>query len=395
MRISLVARRHRPGVSMVFAIVTMTAVCGLCSMGADYARVQLAKTELRRAADAASRAAAAVLASGVTATQNAAIAYGAYNTVDGTALTINGANDVEFGTWDGTAKTFTVLSGLARANANAVRVTARRTAATGNAIPLFFARVVGKTSCDVTAQSVALFTDTAGGRFVGLTGLTLGSTAVVNSYNANSGSPGGANLTSHAQLASNGPISLGSTTNLYGDVLKGPSANLTTGSSFYMSGNQLTAGTNLAYAATESPTAPSGGAVVMGSSQTMTLPGGNYNFSTATIGSGCTITATGPVTVYLTGGLTVGTNLTINAYQNKPTNFKLRLVGTGHAFTAGASLDITAEVYGPGWDLTFGDNTRVEGSIVTRRITGGRTVSLYYDTSLSNPSVTGTIATVR
>src|SRR4051794_27857267 len=90
---SVVTRQHRPGVSMVFAIVMMTAVCGLCSMGADYARVQLAKTELRRAADAVARAAVANLSSGVTATQNAAVTYGGYNLVDGTALAIDANND--------------------------------------------------------------------------------------------------------------------------------------------------------------------------------------------------------------------------------------------------------------------------------------------------------------
>ena len=48
--------RRRSGVTVVYTIILLTALIGLASLAVDYARVQLAKTELQRAADAAARA---------------------------------------------------------------------------------------------------------------------------------------------------------------------------------------------------------------------------------------------------------------------------------------------------------------------------------------------------
>jgi hypothetical protein len=383
-------------VSLLFAIVAMTAICAVCSLGADYARVQLAKTELRRAADAAARAASAALPSGVTATQAAASTYGGYNTVDGVALTIDPNNDVEFGTWDGSARTFTVLSGAARSNANSVRVTARRTAAGGNAIPLYFARVLGRSSCDVTAQAVATYTASAPTGFMSLTNVDLGNNALVRSYNANSGAPGGANLTSSAQVGANGALTFGNNTDVYGDLVKGPSATLSNGNHFYLGGSQLGRPNALSYTATEAPTVASGGSLSIGNNQTYTMPAGTYNFTDITVGNSVTINATGAVTVYLTGGFTAGNNFTFNAYQNKPANASFRLAGTGRTFSAGNGLDLTAQVYGPGWDFTFFNNARIEGSVVANTIDGGTNASLYYDTSLGTGGTSsGSVSTVK
>jgi hypothetical protein len=63
-------------------------------------------------------------------------------------------NDVAIGFWDASAHTFTATS----SGANAVQVTARRIALRNNAIPLFFAQIVGKSSCDITATSIAMIT---------------------------------------------------------------------------------------------------------------------------------------------------------------------------------------------------------------------------------------------
>src|SRR5258706_6050991 len=85
--------RGRRGIAMVYTILSLTALCGICSLGAEYARVQLAKVELERAADAAARAAANELPiSGATAARNAAIAYAGYHTTDGSAVTLTNAD---------------------------------------------------------------------------------------------------------------------------------------------------------------------------------------------------------------------------------------------------------------------------------------------------------------
>src|SRR6266568_1403959 len=89
----------RRGIAAVYSILMLVALCGLVSMGVDLGRVQLAKTELRTAADAAARAGAAGLTNGVTQAQSDAAATAAANTCDGSAVVIDQALDIDFGTW--------------------------------------------------------------------------------------------------------------------------------------------------------------------------------------------------------------------------------------------------------------------------------------------------------
>src|SRR5438034_404933 len=123
---------HR-GVSALYALVIMTALIGFCSLGADFGRVEVAKTELRSAADAAARYGAGAITQGVTAVKTRVAAAGLDNKVDGLPLTIDTTNDLEFGTWNAATRTFTVLTGSNEANANAIRVTAKRMQSRGTA----------------------------------------------------------------------------------------------------------------------------------------------------------------------------------------------------------------------------------------------------------------------
>ena len=59
-----VARRRRRGGSQMFLVASLPVLAAFCSLGTDYARVQLVKSELRAAADAAARAGASGLSSG-------------------------------------------------------------------------------------------------------------------------------------------------------------------------------------------------------------------------------------------------------------------------------------------------------------------------------------------
>ena len=70
---------------------------------------------------------------------------------------------VEFGTWDKTNRTFTSLTGINRNYANAMRITARRLATRGTAVPVFFGRALGVSSCDVQATAIAMAPDTGYG----------------------------------------------------------------------------------------------------------------------------------------------------------------------------------------------------------------------------------------
>src|ERR1700722_7996962 len=60
----IILQSRRRGVAIVYVAVCMIATMGLLSLAVDLGRVETAKTELRRATDAAARAALAALPQG-------------------------------------------------------------------------------------------------------------------------------------------------------------------------------------------------------------------------------------------------------------------------------------------------------------------------------------------
>src|SRR5690348_15120715 len=113
-------RIRTAGVSMVWAIIVLSLLLIFASLAVDFGRVQLAKTELRRAADAAARAGAADLGTPSLAQDDAyQIAFA--NTCLGDPVKIDKPSDVELGTWDSTKRTFTPASNGSLSSANAIR----------------------------------------------------------------------------------------------------------------------------------------------------------------------------------------------------------------------------------------------------------------------------------
>ncbi|MDB5295784.1 MAG: hypothetical protein JWO31_1767 [Phycisphaerales bacterium] len=151
------APRRRPrGVTLIYATVILLVLTGACSLAVDLGRVQLVKTELQRCADATARGYLAYqLASGTSYANSMgpALYATANNPVDGgsgVAPTVT----VVWGTWTAATKTFTPVVGTPLA----VKVTASRKAADGNAVPLIWGRLIGRFAQDVTTSAVAVST---------------------------------------------------------------------------------------------------------------------------------------------------------------------------------------------------------------------------------------------
>ena len=151
-------RLNRRGVTLWYASVVIVVMAGMTSFSVDYGRVQLVSSELRAAADAAACAAVAQLGTGPDSAIAIAKSTALLNVVENTAVTLLDA-DIELGTWDEDAKTFTILIGAARSGADAVRVTAYRTQARNNAVPLMFGQMIGKSRQDVVATAIACLAD--------------------------------------------------------------------------------------------------------------------------------------------------------------------------------------------------------------------------------------------
>ena len=147
----------RRGTVLVYSLIMLTALTGFSSLSVDWGRVQLVKSQLRTAVDAAARAGASGLAiDGYTAIARARATASA-NKADGIAVELDAFLDVEIGMWDTTTRRFTKLSMAAQSSANAVRVIARRTAARGNAIPMIFAQLLGHHHHDVQVEATASY----------------------------------------------------------------------------------------------------------------------------------------------------------------------------------------------------------------------------------------------
>ena len=141
---------------LIYTCVIFTLLMAFVSLGVDYARVQLAKTELQTATDASARYAAAGLKNilnGQTAAIGNAVAAARDNTVDGTPLVLDAAADVKLLVWNTSTHTYTVTSDPD--SANAVMVQGHRIKARNNPIPLTFAKLIGMNSCDINASAIA------------------------------------------------------------------------------------------------------------------------------------------------------------------------------------------------------------------------------------------------
>jgi hypothetical protein len=135
--------------AMIYVIISLVAMLSFCSLAVDWGRVQTGKTEIRRAADAAARVAAAFLPQGTANVRTNAEAVALQNKVDGTGLVIPDSG-ITIGIWNKNTHTFSGTGSYDDVTTfQAVQVTALRQ------IPLMFGAVVGRSSCQVTATSVA------------------------------------------------------------------------------------------------------------------------------------------------------------------------------------------------------------------------------------------------
>lgn len=390
--------RRRPvtqrGSILIYMIVVMTVLMAFCSLAVDWGRVQLVRTELRLAADAAARHAALGLAGGVSTVEARAVDAANDNTADGTpvALTVTSdanTTDVQFGTWDSQTRTFTLLSGASRSSANAIRVHCRRTAARGNAVPLLFAQVLGRSSSNATASSTALVTQATGNfGVVGLDSINFGSNVKTDSYNSATGPYSAGSAGSFGHVGSNGDITLTDSVWVRGDSRPGVGRTVTGGSRSSGSDAPLTAALSYPpvdsspYSSTNNDNnlLPSGyRGPNFSLSGMLTMPAGNYYFTDFRLADSAVLNVTGPVTVYVSGKITMIGGARTNG--NRPENLKFKVVGSG-AVDLYEDISIAAEYYAPESAVLLSEQAHIYGSIVGRTVTGSGSAFLHYDESL-------------
>lgn len=123
----------RRGMALVYVLVMMTTLIGICSLALDYAHMQVVNEQLQNATDAAARAAVQQLPNGTSAATSAATTVATENTVDDHSISSSQVT-VQLLNWISPTN-YTVVSSATSANAVKVSIS--------DSTPYFFATVLG------------------------------------------------------------------------------------------------------------------------------------------------------------------------------------------------------------------------------------------------------------
>jgi Flp pilus assembly protein TadG len=139
-RLGRAFKKNENGSAALIVGPAMIGLLGLTAVSVDTMNAFTAKEQLLTTAQAAASAAVSVMPDRSKAVE-AALTYAEANIKGAPPGTVVTPGDIQFGHWDKNAQTFTPVGegGMA----NAIRVTASRTAAKGNALPTIFGRVLG------------------------------------------------------------------------------------------------------------------------------------------------------------------------------------------------------------------------------------------------------------
>ena len=373
--------QSRRGFSGMYLLVTLFAFCGFCSFAVDLGHVHLVKAQLQDAADAAARAAASAVPGDLAAARTRAAQFAAYHRADGTPVTIDPVGDVEFGRWDASTRQFTRLTGSALAGADAVRVTARRTEANGNATRLVFAGVLGVRTCDAAARAVARIEPGGTGmNVVGLDFVRLSGGDRIDSYSSAAGSYSSGSATADVRVGSNGNVSVGGSSTIDGSVSTGESGR----ASGRITGTKSVLDAPLSYPAPTLPaTYTSHGAIALGGGQTRTLAAGNHYATSLSMSGNAELRVSGPVKLYVQGPLTIDGNASIAVAGDRPANLEILVLGA-QPINLGKN-DLYATIYAPRSPLYMNGNSDLFGAVVAASITMNGNNTIHFDTALPRP----------
>lgn len=386
---------RRRGSTLVYVGITIFALLGFCSLAVDLGRVYVVRSEMQLAADASARYAVTGLSAGPSTVEAYAVDAANDNKADGTPVNIIASSDVEFGDWNAAARSFTVVTGAARSTANAVRVTARRTSENGDGVPLLFAKVVGISSFDVKASSIAWMEQRTPTGIIGFNAITMQNNTLIAAYNsATNTNPTAATSTSIGNLTSNGTISGGNNNELKGGIVLGPSAANPNGITASGGTTRMsTAVTVPAQAAWAPQPNPNGVPQAYTVSGTTTLPPGDYWFTSLTVSG--TLTFSGPAVLVVNGPVNISG--AIRAYNLIPANLTIKQRGNNVFGDPSANgIDIVADIQAPGSDFVAKNNLKFRGRMIVRSIEVKNNAEIYYDSALGE-STGGTmrVLTVR
>lgn len=386
--------RKRRGSALVYLMLILAVLTAFASLAVDWGRVQLAKSELETAADAAGRAACAALSDGdVAAAKRAAVAAAAANSCDGAPVTLDPDNDLTFGSWDATGRTFSPTPASGLPTPNAVRVTLGRTASRGNPIPMAFGSLLGLTSRDVHGSTIVTTQQETGAyAIIGIDGVKITGSAFTDSYNSGKGPYSASTALHNGSVASNGDISMTGSSRIDGDARNGIGKSTSTGGGATVTGQIAPLDKPLNLPSVKLPSSYVDLGDVSQSSGTVHIPGGVYLFRSIRLSGTAHIVWDGPVVFYVRDYYSVSGNVVIDTYKNIPANRIMNFLPTCKTATWTGTHSCVGELYAPDTDFTVGGSAELFGRITAKTITLSGNGGMHYDEAL--PPL-GTASTAR
>ena len=404
----------RRGSVLVLTLVLMVVLLGMLAFAIDVGYVVHVRTELQRTADGCALAAAARLPDEAEATLAArfiAVKNGWLSGAQtGEGDEYHGADvdplDITFGYWDRDNATFTSPPSYGR-DSNAVRVTLRKTEATGNPLQLFFANIFGTSQADASASATALYDHWLCGPFVGVDWVSVPGTPQTDSYNSEEGLYSGEGAKHRGSICSDGPINVDGAAVIKGDARagKGHSVNITGRAVVTRSVGSRRKPLHLppvdaSEAAVSNdndqiPMIPQGkswrspvdanGNFLLDGNKTIELPGGTYYFRDFTLAGQAEFSVSGPTIIYVTGNMErAGGTLVTN--PNKVPG-ELKFFMTGGTATITSYDDFYGVIYAPNTAVTIDGNSDFFGAVVGKTLTITGSGAGHYDESLGMDEV--------
>src|SRR5262245_61861640 len=222
-RMNRKSRPQRRGNVVVLSAFLMMALMAMVAFAVDIGYIAEAHTQLQRSADSAALAAAGKLPNLAQATLAATGAANENKTSITPALK---SSDIVFGFWNRHTSTFTSPKPVGRPY-NAVKITLRRTAANGNALGLFFGRVLGRNTTDVIETAIGYGDRGLCGPFIGITEVKTTGDLRTDSYDSYNGGYNVSTSGYQGSLCSDGPITVGGSAIVHGDVRAGEGDGIT------------------------------------------------------------------------------------------------------------------------------------------------------------------------
>jgi len=366
--------RSRGAVAPLVAVL-FVVLMGFTALAVDVGYIFNSRGEMQNAVDAGALAGAGALQISQAEADTRARQATTSNGVAG-ALVAESEVEVTLGSWNGDTLAFTPLSGGETVEPNAVRVVANR-----DGQNLFFAHMIGAGSTNVGREAIGVLGGGACRGIWGLEGVTGNGDIYTDSYDSDAGAYGSSALYPNGDLCSNQDVSLAGSVEIHGDVMYGDGYELDIVGGAYdiwgvlddqsatmvppdfdMDAAMLN-NDNDSIGLTDDGKDPFNGEwdLKLTGTDNLTLNGGTYYFTSASMAGQATITVTAPTEIFVSGDARFTGGGIINATQD-PAN--LTIYSTGDELTLAGGAGFYGAVIAPDSEVTLTGDSDYYGVII-------------------------------